>query len=127
MSQITHLFSMGGIWMWAILAAGVLHLVPIAAQFLWCRRADFSAYLWGGLAAIVLIGLTGTAVGCMQGFDAIVRAATSEQFEMLVRVLSIALIPTVFAMLVVIPGLFTTGIASSLARNLAPRGVSQTA
>ena len=124
MSQITHLFSMGGIWMWAILAAGILHMIPIAAQFVWCRKVDFSAYLWGGLAAIVLIGLTGTAVGCIQGFDAIAEAAMLERSEMLVRVLSIALIPTVFAMLVAIPGLFTTGIASSLARNLGPRAVS---
>ena len=127
MSQITHLFSMGGIWMWAILAAGVLHLIPIVAQFVWCRKADFSAYLWGGLAAIVLIGLTGTAVGCIQGFDALVQAASYERGEMLVRMMSIALIPTVFAMLVAIPGLFTTGIASSLARNLAPRPLSPTA
>jgi biopolymer transport protein ExbB/TolQ len=126
MTEIARLFSEGGIWMWAILGAGILHAIPIVAQLVMARKVDITAYLWGGLAVILMLGAAGTVIGCIQGFGALEAIDPAQRTAMTMRMLGIALIPTAFAMIVAIPGVAATGVAASLRRNLS-RAVSQPA
>jgi len=117
MSEVSRLFTDGGIWMWAILAAGALHAIPVGAQMIMARKADFSPFLWSWLAVILLLGATGTVAGCVQGFAALEAHPALERSALLMRMLGIALIPAAFSMVVAIPALVATGIASSLVRG----------
>jgi drug/metabolite transporter (DMT)-like permease len=121
MQTIARAFAEGGIFMYLILVAGLLHAIPVLAQFIACKKADFSPYLWGGLAGILLLGVLGSVVGMIQAFEAISMVAPEQKAAMMAMGASIALNTTAFSVLMVLPGVFFTGIAASLARNLAPR------
>jgi hypothetical protein len=121
MQFVARMFSEGGIWMYLVTLFALLHAVPVIAQMALCRKVDFSAYLSGGLAAIVLVGWLGTIVGAIQMFGVISQAAPEQKSSLLAMGASIAVYPTILAFMLVVPGLFFSGIAATLARNLAPR------
>jgi hypothetical protein len=115
------MFQEGGYFMYLVLAVSFLHAIPVLAQFIACKKADFSGYLWAGLAGILLAGWLGTMVGGIQAFEAIAVAHPDQKGPLMAMGAAIALYPTILAVAMVIPGVFFTGIAASLARNLAPR------
>lgn len=121
MQQIARMFQEGGIWMYIVLLLSLLHAVPVMVQMGLCKKVDFSGYLWGGLVGILLVGWIGTIVGAIQMFEALSMAMPDQRGALMARGLSIAFNPTLFAMIMVVPGLFFSGIASTMARNLAPR------
>ncbi len=125
MQMIARMFQEGGYFMYLVLAVGLLHAIPVLAQFIACKRSDFSGYLWAGLAGILLAGWLGTMFGGLQAFGALEMAAPEQRGPLMAMAASIALYPTILAVALVIPGVFFTGIASSLARNLAPRRARQ--
>jgi biopolymer transport protein ExbB/TolQ len=118
-------FREGGIWMYLVLLFSFLHAVPVLAQLIACKKADFSGYLWAGLLGILLMGFLGTVVGCVQMFEALAVAMPEQRGSLMAAGFAISLYPTIFAILMVIPGTFFSGIAASLARNLAPRRARQ--
>ena len=78
MMPIAQAFSEGGPFMIIILLAAVLHAIPTIVQLFTARKADFTPYLWGGLAGIVLLG----ALGCMLGFSQAMSAVASAPPDM---------------------------------------------
>ncbi len=121
MQMIVRMFQEGGYFMYLVLAAGLLHAIPVLAQFIACKKSDFSGYLWAGLGGILLAGWLGTMAGGIQAFEALAQAMPEQRGPLMAMGASIALAPTILAVALVIPGAFFTGIAASLARNLAPR------
>lgn len=121
MQFIARMFVEGGIFMYIVLAAGILHAIPVLAQFIACKKADFSGYLWAGLVGIVLVGWLGTLFGAQMAFSALEWATPEQKAALAARGASIALYPTLLSIMLVIPGVWFTGIAATLARNLAPR------
>lgn len=119
------MFQDGGIWMYLVLGSSLLHAIPVLAQFIACKKADFSGYLWAGLVGILVLGWIGTVFGAIQAFSAIATVAPDQKAAMATMAAGIALCPTILAVAMVIPGVFFTGIAATLARNLAPRRVRQ--
>jgi len=119
--MIARMFQEGGYFMYLVLAVSFLHAIPVLAQFIACKKADFSGYLWAGLAGILLAGWLGTMMGALQAFGAIAQVAPEQKSALIAMAAGIALYPTILAVAMVVPGAFFTGIAASLARNLAPR------
>jgi len=119
--MIARMFAEGGYFMYLFLAVGFLHAIPVLAQFIACKKSDFSGYLWAGLAGILLTGWLGTMVGGLHAFQALATAMPEQRGPLMAMAASIALYPTILAVALVVPGVFFTGIAASLARNLAPR------
>ncbi len=120
MQQMVRMFEEGGMWMYVVLLFSVLHAVPVIAQMALCRKADFSGYLWGGIVGILLVGWIGTIAGAIQMFKALAMASPDMHGSMMVMGFGIALNPTILAMFMAVPGLFFTGIAATMARNMAP-------
>ncbi len=121
------IFTEGGIFSWVVLLFGVLHAIPVLAQLGLCRKVDFSGYLWGGIAGILLVGLLGTVIGGVRMFAALAFAAPDERGAMIAMGVSIALLPLILAVILAVPGVFFSGIAATLARNLAPRSARHAA
>jgi hypothetical protein len=114
------MFHEGGWSMYLVLVTGLLHAIPVVVQLAMVKKADFTPYLWGGLAGIALIGLLGALIGLSQGLSAIGWGAPEQTAALIARGIAIALNNGVFTAIIVLPGVFFTGIASSLTRNLTP-------
>jgi hypothetical protein len=110
-------FSDGGIWMYVIVAWGVTLYGGVLAQFVLSRKSDFSQVLWGGVAALFLIGILGTVIGFIQGMGAVSVASAEQVSSMTVKVLAIAPLPTALAALIAVPGATLVGIAAATARK----------
>ena len=110
-------FGDGGIWMYVLVVWGLGLYGAVVAQLVSAKRRDFSQLLWGGLAALVLIGLLGTVIGFIQGMAALGNVPNAEMAALTRRVLAIAPLPTAFAALLAVPGATAIGIAGSLARK----------
>ena len=121
MQMMARMFQEGGYFMYLVLIVGFLHAIPVLAQFIACKKADFSGYLWAGLAGILLAGWLGTMIGGIHVFEAIASAHPDQRGSLTAMGMAIALYPTILAVAMAIPGVFFTGIAASLARNLAGR------
>ena len=121
MGFLSRMFEEGGIWVWLVLAFGLLHAIPVIAQMALCKKIDFSGYLWGGIAGILLVGFLGTMIGCIRGFEALAFAAPDQKTGMIVMGIAAAVQPSIMALILAVPGVFFSGIAATLARNLAPR------
>jgi hypothetical protein len=112
-------FSDGGVWMYVILAWGVTLYGGVLAQFILSRKSDFSQVLWGGVAALFLIGILGTVIGFIQGMGAVSAAPAAQVPTMTVKVMAIAPLPTALAALIAVPGATLVGIAAASARKRA--------
>jgi hypothetical protein len=110
-------FSDGGVWMYVILAWGVTLYGGVLAQFILSRKSDFSQVLWGGVAALFLIGILGTIIGFIQGMGAVSAAPAEQVSTMTVEVMAIAPLPTALAALIAVPGATLVGIAAASARK----------
>jgi hypothetical protein len=110
-------FSDGGVWMYVILAWGVTLYGGVLAQFVLSRKSDFSQVLWGGVAALFLIGILGTVIGFIQGMGAVSAAPVEQVSTMTVKVLAIAPLPTALAALIAVPGATLVGLAAASARK----------
>lgn len=110
-------FSDGGVWMYVILAWGVTLYGGVLAQFVQSRKRDFSQVLWGGVAALFLIGILGTVIGFIQGMGAVSAAPVEQVSTMTVQVMAIAPLPTALAALIAVPGATLVGIAAAAARK----------
>ena len=120
MEDIARAFSDGGIFMFIILLAGLLHSLPILTQLFLFKKADFTPYLWGGIAAIALLGALGSTMGLYQASAALGQAQPEQRAALLARGISVALNTSMLSAFFVLPGVFFTGIATSLTRNLSP-------
>ena len=69
-------FGDGGVWMYVILGWGIALYGGVLAQFVLSRRNDFSQVLWGGVAALFLIGILGSVIGFIDGMGAVAGAPT---------------------------------------------------
>jgi len=114
-SDIT--FSDGGIWMYVIVGWGVALYGGVLAQFVLSRRNDFSQVLWGGVAALFLIGILGSVIGFIQGMGAVALLPSDEISAMVARVMAIAPLPTALASVIAVPGATLVGIAAASARR----------
>jgi drug/metabolite transporter (DMT)-like permease len=103
-----------------ILVAAILHAVPTLVQLFMARKADFTPYIWGGLAGIVLLGVLGCLLGFSQAMMAIASAPPDVQAAMMARGIAILLNVSILTTVLVLPGLLFAGIASCLTRNLTP-------
>jgi hypothetical protein len=117
---VDRLFASGG-WTILVLLLSLIHWIPVIAQIFVCKKYDFSSYLWAAVAGIVLVGGIGSMVGVLQAFSALGMASAEDPYGLLARGISVALTPVLLAILLSLPGVFFTGIASTLARNFGPR------
>lgn len=117
-------FSDGGVWMYVIVAWGFALYGGVLAQFAMSRRRDFSQALWGGVAALFLIGILGSVIGFIQGMAAVSGAPTDQMSAMSARVMAIAPLPTALAALIAVPAATLVGIAAAAARKHAPARVA---
>jgi hypothetical protein len=114
-------FSDGGVWMYVIVAWGIALYGGVLAQLVLSRRNDFSQVLWGGVAALLLIGVLGSVIGFIEGMGAVADAPTDQVSTLAARVMAIAPLPTALAAVIAVPGATLTGIAASTARKHARR------
>ena len=120
MMPIAQAFSDGGPFMIIILLAAVLHAIPTLVQLFMAKKVDFTPYIWGGLAGIVLLGALGCMLGFSQAMGAIASAPPDMQASMMARGIAIVLNVSVLTTVLVLPGLLFAGIATCLTRNLTP-------
>jgi hypothetical protein len=81
------------------------------------RKNDFSYVLWGGVAALFMIGVLGSVIGFIQGMSAVSNAPAEQISGMASRVMAIAPLPTALASVIAVPGAPLIGIAASAARR----------
>jgi len=120
MMPVARAFSEGGPFMYVILIAAVLHAIPTLVQLFMSRKADFTPYLWGGLAGIALLGALGCMLGFSQAMTAVASAAPDVQAAMMARGIAILINVSILTTLLLLPGLLFAGIATCLTRNLTP-------
>lgn len=110
----------GGWTVYLILGCGLLHAVPVIAQLALVKKADLTPYLWGGLAGILLIALMGSLLGIVQSFGALEQAQPEQRAALMARGVAILLANSMWASIIVLPGVLLTGVATCLTRNLTP-------
>ncbi len=120
MMPIARAFSEGGPFMFIILIAAILHAIPTLVQLFTAKRADFTPYIWGGLAGIALLGVLGCLLGFSQAMRAVASAAPDVQAAMMARGIAILLNVSTMTTILLLPGLLFAGIATCLTRNLTP-------
>jgi hypothetical protein len=120
MTFLARAFSDGGPFMYFITIAAVLHAIPTLVQLFMSKKADFTPYLWGGLAGIALLGVLGCLLGFSQAMMAISSAAPDVQAALMARGIAILLNVSTMTTILLLPGLLFAGIATCLTRNLTP-------
>jgi len=121
--QLTYMFAAGGPALYLILAAGLLHMVLVitAVVLAAMRKFDLSPALWAMVLVIVLLGFNGAIFGQITGYSAIAHASPEMKQTLLASGISMALYSAELSLIVGIVAVGSTGIASTLARNLVPR------
>jgi biopolymer transport protein ExbB/TolQ len=120
MTDVMRAFAEGGPWMWLILLCGLLHGIPVIAQFALIKKVDLTPYLWGGLGCILMIGLLATALGLHFALEAVSYTDPATRAALIAQGVAICLNVMALTVIVTIPGFFTTGIATVLVRKLTP-------
>ena len=105
-------FSDGGYWMYAVL---VLASVAYAALAVQLKRPGAKAMpiAVGGVGAVVMTGLLGTALGVISGMAAVSGAPAGEQAVMAARVLAIAPLPLALATALGTPAAILGGVLAA--------------
>jgi len=112
-------FGDGGFFMYAVLIWGIALGVGALAQILAARERDFSPVLWGGVVALVSIGILGSALGLTMGMSAVSAAPADQIQPMSAQVVAIAPLPTALAAGIAVPDAILVGIAAAVARRRA--------
>ena len=120
MMFLARAFSDGGPFMYIITLTAVLHAIPTLVQLFMAKKADFTPYIWGGLAGIVLLGVLGCMLGFSQAMQAVAQASPEQQAALMARGIAILINVSIWTTVLVLPGLLFAGIASCLTRNLTP-------
>ncbi len=119
------LFAMGGGWMYIVTGMGIANLVLIAVQFIKVEKVNLTPIIWSCIAALIICGVLGTAVGMTQAGFAVASgkvipalsptaggAALDAVGMTMAKALAIALTTTEYALLLAFPFSILAGIAS---------------
>jgi hypothetical protein len=131
--EVTELFAMGGGWMYIVTAMGIANLVLIAVQFVKIKKLNLSPIIWSCIAALIICGVLGTAVGMTQAGFAVAEgkvipalspaeggAALDVVGLTMSKALAIALTTTEYALLLAFPFSILAGIASYRRKAASP-------
>ena len=123
--EVSELFAMGGGWMYIVSAMGVANLVLIAVQFIKVKQLNLTPIIWSCIAALIICGVLGTAVGMTQAGFAVAEghvipalspvadgAALDVVGMTMSKALAVALTTTEYALLLAFPFSILAGIAS---------------
>ncbi len=105
-------FSDGGYWMYAVLVLAAGSYGALAYQ-LRNPEARTLPVAVGGLGALVLVGLLGTALGVISGMSAVAGMPASDQAVMAAKVLAMAPLPLALATGVGTPAAMLTGVLAA--------------
>ncbi len=118
-------FAEGGPFMFLVLLVAVGVLAMTIVQFATLRRMDWSPLLWGLLAALLLTGVLGSALGISQGFGAMAYAAPDQRQMMMATGIAMALNTSTLAVVCALPLSIAIGIAGFLTRRAWRRRVEE--
>jgi hypothetical protein len=111
-------FSHGGLWMHIISLFGIVFYVLLVIQFVKGKEADLIPVLVGLLAALVLTGPLGTAVGLHQaGYAVEAKVQADLAASAMAKAFGVANITTAYSLLLAVPGSIALGIASRRSRS----------
>ncbi|MFO8072969.1 MAG: MotA/TolQ/ExbB proton channel family protein [Polyangia bacterium] len=117
MNGVAGSFAEGGIFMYFVLLLGFGVLLLTIIQLILRNKTDMSPVLWGLLAALVLTGGLGTALGVGEAFRALSYAAPDHRSAMMAAGISMALNTTTLALILALPLSVLIGVASFLTKR----------